>query len=112
MIHSSNTFAMPVTTARRGCSPTESPRSVKRFKMADAAEKLEPPLGDLGSFSPSLFAHAGPSESSRTERDIVEEEMGLPVEFPRNYAQELDYRNKLVLAPMVRTGSRESLLAH
>ena len=102
---------MPVATARRSCSPTESLRSVKRFRIADAAENLENALGGVGPLSSSASAHAGPSGSSPIERDVVEEEMKLPVEFPRDYAQELDYRNKLVLAPMVRTGSRESLIA-
>ena len=41
------------------------------------------------------------------EAELVEEQMGLPVEFTRTYHHEVDYRNKLVLAPMVRTGSCE-----
>ena len=41
------------------------------------------------------------------EADLVEEQMASPVEFRKTYAHELDYRNKLVLAPMVRTGSCE-----
>lgn len=31
--------------------------------------------------------------------------MAKPIEVPRIYSYELDYRDKLVLAPMVRTGS-------
>lgn len=38
-------------------------------------------------------------------RARVEEIMGEPVEFAAEYANELDYRGKLVLAPMVRTGT-------
>jgi hypothetical protein len=41
------------------------------------------------------------------EAELVEEEMKLPIEISRTYEHELDYRNKLVLAPMVRTGSCE-----
>jgi tRNA-dihydrouridine synthase 2 len=33
--------------------------------------------------------------------------MALPFEFEKKYENEIDYRNKLVLAPMVRTGSCE-----
>lgn len=40
-----------------------------------------------------------------TEVDLVEDEMCKPVEYTKTYEHELDYRNKLVLAPMVRTGS-------
>jgi hypothetical protein len=36
---------------------------------------------------------------------MVEREMALPFEYEKKYTHELDYRNKLVLAPMVRTGS-------
>lgn len=35
----------------------------------------------------------------------VREVMGLPVETEKKYAYELEYNNKLVLAPMVRTGT-------
>jgi tRNA-dihydrouridine synthase 2 len=34
-------------------------------------------------------------------------EMALPVEFSKSYTPPLDYRNKLVLAPMVRSGTCE-----
>jgi hypothetical protein len=43
-----------------------------------------------------------------SEADIVEREMALPIEHVKSYKHELDYRNKLVLAPMVRTGSCKS----
>lgn len=37
----------------------------------------------------------------------VADEMRLPIEYEKSYEHELDYRDKLVLAPMVRTGSCE-----
>ncbi|EIW71544.1 hypothetical protein TREMEDRAFT_42909 [Tremella mesenterica DSM 1558] len=37
--------------------------------------------------------------------EMIEKIMSSPIEHPRTYIHELDYRNKLVLAPMVRTGS-------
>jgi hypothetical protein len=40
---------------------------------------------------------------------LVEEEMAKPIEVVKTYEKELEYENKLVLAPMVRTGSCESL---
>lgn len=45
------------------------------------------------------------SQGSQTEAELVEREMGLSIEYVKSYERELDYRNKLVLAPMVRTGS-------
>jgi len=39
--------------------------------------------------------------------DPVESEMALPVEYVKSYDHEIDYRNKLVLAPMVRSGTCE-----
>jgi hypothetical protein len=47
--------------------------------------------------------HAAQEEAF--EAKLVEREMGLPFEFEKKYENEIDYRNKLVLAPMVRTGS-------
>lgn len=44
-------------------------------------------------------------EPDEVLRARVEEIMSEPVEFETKYAYELDYRNKLVLAPMVRTGT-------
>lgn len=43
------------------------------------------------------------------ELELVEAEMALPIEIVKSYERELDYRDKLVLAPMVRTGSRTSI---
>lgn len=43
--------------------------------------------------------------NGRSEAELVEEQMNLPIEYVKNYEKEVDYRNKLVLAPMVRTGS-------
>lgn len=37
----------------------------------------------------------------------TDEEMALPVDFSKSYTPPLDYRNKLVLAPMVRSGTCE-----
>nr|XP_018260303.1 tRNA-dihydrouridine synthase 2 [Kwoniella dejecticola CBS 10117]OBR82461.1 tRNA-dihydrouridine synthase 2 [Kwoniella dejecticola CBS 10117] len=41
----------------------------------------------------------------RSEEEMVDEQMNLPIEYPKSYQKELDYREKLVLAPMVRTGT-------
>lgn len=48
------------------------------------------------------------ADDGMTEAETVEREMGLPVEYVKTYEHELDYRNKLVLAPMVRTGACKS----
>lgn len=36
---------------------------------------------------------------------LIRERMTSPLEYQKVYDNELDYRDKLVLAPMVRTGS-------
>jgi tRNA-dihydrouridine synthase 2 len=46
-------------------------------------------------------------EEGTNDEDAVESEMQRIIEHPKRYDKEIDYRNKLVLAPMVRTGSRE-----
>jgi tRNA-dihydrouridine synthase 2 len=76
---------MPVATTPRSPSPD---RPAKKLKLdADADPSSEP-----------------------DEHALVEGEMALPIEFPKTYKNEIDYRNKLVLAPMVRSGSRECLV--
>ena len=47
------------------------------------------------------------SEEKDTLNELVEREMSGDIEVPRTYTREIDYENKLVLAPMVRTGSSE-----
>jgi hypothetical protein len=48
-----------------------------------------------------------PSKLPRSEAEHLDSIMADPVEVPSRAVQPLDYRNKLVLAPMVRTGTRE-----
>lgn len=48
--------------------------------------------------------------SPEVEEALIEEEMSLPIRISRTYTRELEYRDKLVLAPMVRTGTREWIL--
>ncbi|KAK4688288.1 tRNA-dihydrouridine synthase 2, partial [Tremellales sp. Uapishka_1] len=101
---------MPIATTR-SASPPGSPRPTKRIRVevdpenaaASTSVVIIPTVEALdSSSSPSIPAMTG---ESSTEAEIVEREMSLPVEFAKSYAHELDYRNKLVLAPMVRTGS-------
>jgi hypothetical protein len=63
-----------------------SPRAIKRQKLDHA---------EVG----------GGEGVKMSEAELVEREMALPFEYEKKYTHELDYRNKLVLAPMVRTGS-------
>jgi hypothetical protein len=69
-----------------------SPRAMKRQKLDHDHQEV-------------AAEHAAQEEAS--EAEMVEREMGLPFEFEKKYEHEIDYRNKLVLAPMVRTGSCE-----
>ncbi|ORY34781.1 hypothetical protein BCR39DRAFT_461747 [Naematelia encephala] len=59
--------------------------------------------------SPSPVGSEAPSKRPRLavdpEANLVDEQMALPLEYIKSYDRELDYRNKLVLAPMVRTGT-------
>lgn len=47
-----------------------------------------------------------------TEEEEVEHIMSLPFEYEKKYEKEVNYGEKLVLAPMVRTGSCECLFMH
>ena len=95
-----------VVATRRSCSPVESSHTHKRLRTDDPINTLE--LADEFSHPiATASAQAGPSVIHFEEADLVEEQMASPVEFRKTYAHELDYRNKLVLAPMVRTGSCE-----
>ena len=49
-----------------------------------------------------------PAKRLRPNPDPVEEQMSLPIEHVKTYEHEIDYRNKLVLAPMVRSGTCKS----
>ncbi|WVQ95833.1 hypothetical protein IAU59_002932 [Kwoniella sp. CBS 9459] len=124
---------MPIATAR-SASPSLSEsntegaqRDTKRMRMDttsvikdQVAHHDAPSTSEASSPTSALFAaQAGAvaehrlsepevpvtQEDQRTEAELVEEQMRLPIEFPKTYENELDYREKLVLAPMVRTGS-------
>jgi hypothetical protein len=82
--------------AARFC-PKYTRFTLRTMTTAVTRPREESPLGD----SPS---------AKRLKVDISDqtaEEMRLPIERPKTYEHELDYRDKLVLAPMVRTGSCE-----
>lgn len=75
--------------------------SRKIFSTMSTRPREESPGGSL------------PVKRAKLEDDVdsrVAQEMALPIEYTKAYDVELDYRNKLVLAPMVRTGSRKSSL--
>ncbi|KAJ9102650.1 hypothetical protein QFC19_004759 [Naganishia cerealis] len=100
------------------CSRSPSP-SAKRIKLSNTKsdmsttatdndslalgslheESLQTPMPDS---TTSAKSYAAPSPSMQA---AVEEEMGKTIEVAKTYEKELDYENKLVLAPMVRTGS-------
>lgn len=80
----------------------ESSRVLKRQKLDHTDHDAKEPVPVM-----PQSAEAKTGEEEMSEAEMVEREMGLPVEYVRTYKHELDYRNKLVLAPMVRTGSCE-----
>lgn len=87
-------------------SRPDSSRVLKRQKL-DHEDPIPTP-------NPDANANAEPETQNderavMSEAEMVEREMGLPIEYVKTYKHELDYRNKLVLAPMVRTGSCKSI---
>ncbi|KAK6908451.1 hypothetical protein I203_102452 [Kwoniella mangroviensis CBS 8507] len=96
---------MAVATARSP-SPAGAVREVKRLKT----DHTSTPSQQVKSQStPIASDNAQPNGSDDSdqpnEAELVEEQMSLPIEFPKTYENELNYRDKLVLAPMVRTGT-------
>lgn len=82
---------MPIATLRpREDSPGDSP-SAKRVKLAE-----------------EIFVAKDVSAADSIGKDVsssTADEMQLPIEYVKTYEHDLDYRDQLVLAPMVRTGS-------
>ncbi|WVQ79186.1 hypothetical protein IAT38_001282 [Cryptococcus sp. DSM 104549] len=83
----------------RSPSPADHPRETKKVKTDIERLASDP--------SPHID---GAGEDAHTvelddEEALVTEQMALPIEFPKQYEQEINYREKLVLAPMVRTGT-------
>lgn len=89
----------PLRLSTMSGSPTQqsSPRAMKRQKLDHEHEPQEA----------AKTSHEVIQEGEESEAEAVAREMGLPIEFEKTYEHELDYRKKLVLAPMVRTGSCE-----
>ena len=89
----------PLQLSTMSGSPIQpsSPRAMKRQKLDHDHQEV---AADL--------AAQETVDGDVSEAELVEREMGLPFEFEKKYENEIDYRNKLVLAPMVRTGSCES----
>jgi len=89
----------PLQLSTMSGSPIQpsSPRAMKRQKLDHDNQEV---AADL--------VVQKTAEGDVSEAELVEREMSLPFEFEKKYENELDYRNKLVLAPMVRTGSCES----
>lgn len=82
----SGLLSMPIPVPRsRESSPFDRDAAVKRIKL------------DVSGAEPDFQA-------------LVRQCMNSPVQYTKTYQHELDYREKLVLAPMVRTGSCECRL--
>ena len=102
---------MPHITTRPS-SRSPSPPPAKRVRL-DPTPSMTMPPQDFPT-APSEQAQASSSsiptstsEEKDTLNELVEREMSGDIEVPRTYTREIDYENKLVLAPMVRTGSSE-----
>jgi tRNA-dihydrouridine synthase 2 len=111
---------MPVPTRQRSGSPSSATqeRSIKRTKMGSDHEMTAEEMAVNG-IDPSELSQvmvddkmkasgSGSGEvrsAGTTEAELLEREMSLPTEVEKTYKHEIDYRNKLVLAPMVRSGT-------
>ena len=110
-IQSTIASTMPDITTRPS-SRSPSPPPAKRVRL-DPTPSMTVTPRDFPT-APTEQAQASSSsiptsisEEKDTLNELVEREMSGEIEVPRTYTREIDYENKLVLAPMVRTGSSE-----
>ncbi|WWC73693.1 uncharacterized protein I206_107665 [Kwoniella pini CBS 10737] len=103
-------LTMPVAIARSP-SPNQNIRDAKRHKAQHAPVVSEEDMINAaeGSIRSAAIAKNDlvtvQDIPNRTEAELIEEQMAMPIEYPKTYENELNYREKLVLAPMVRTGT-------
>ncbi|WVO13899.1 hypothetical protein L204_101523 [Cryptococcus depauperatus] len=87
--------------SRNFTSTSDEEKISKRPKLEDDIHEVRPrPMITLSKNGVDKHLDGGPS----TE-ELIEEQMKLPLEYIKRYEKHLNYREKLVLAPMVRTGS-------
>jgi hypothetical protein len=93
----------PSTPSRQGfvSGPSMATSTVVPENIAQA-----PSVTSTSVPQPSEASQA-PAVSDASIAEQVKAEMALPMERTLKYENELDYSNKLVLAPMVRSGSCE-----
>ncbi|GHJ86633.1 hypothetical protein NliqN6_3035 [Naganishia liquefaciens] len=95
------------TRCSRSPSPAQSP-SAKRIKLANGQAGMATTTNTASAPTTDVLIpvndEAYPAPDAAVLK-MVEEEMAKPIEILKTYERELDYENKLVLAPMVRTGS-------
>lgn len=95
-----------VSGTTRGASPaSEFEHQSKRPRLEAEDTQIANPSGIDVQSSFSIVSDC--NDSIMSENELVEEQMRLPIEYTRSYNNEINYKNKLVLAPMVRTGSCE-----
>ncbi|WWC92804.1 uncharacterized protein L201_007763 [Kwoniella dendrophila CBS 6074] len=88
---------MPVATARSP-SPVGDVRDNKRLKTEHVSKS--PVQDEMTAINGIEVVDHITELDTRSEADLVEEQMNLPIEYLKTYEKELDYREKLVLAPM------------
>jgi hypothetical protein len=103
-----------ISTMPTRCSPSRSASpSAKRIKLANGQAGISAAVETAqATDAPTLSTTTTTTDAAYPAPDaalraLVEEEMQKPIEVLKTYERELDYENKLVLAPMVRTGSCE-----
>lgn len=120
---------MPEMTNRQ---PSRSPSpSAKRLRLASTKPAVAQTSVEHDTPIPPTAEAAGTATAEPSLAELIEKEMNLPIEYPRastssstenggdgqaddvkagkREGREISYENKLVLAPMVRTGSCKSI---
>jgi hypothetical protein len=116
--HTTSNMAMPEVTNRvpsRSPSPPPKRARIDNPTLGTASIPILPPSAPAHTATPAdneaSSSTVAPTSSSLIEQ--VETEMNLPLEYPpTEFAgrRQIVYEDKLVLAPMVRTGSCKSML--
>lgn len=96
----------PPPAKRVRLDPTPSMTVTPRDFPTAPTEQAQASSSSIPTLTPNLTS-TSTSEEKDTLNELVEREMSGDIEVPRTYTREIDYENKLVLAPMVRTGSSE-----
>lgn len=90
-----------------GSSELERPSKMRRTEVPDQGPSTDVKTTEVVTTTASADVSSTEPALTVDEEKETEAVMNSSIEVSRTYERELDYRNKLVLAPMVRTGACE-----